>query len=108
MVDGKMWVRSAFWVGRARDEAVFEAAINDELVPALKVLPGVNDAQALWPRRCEDGAPGIACQILVHFSSQADVDRMLASPERHALRTRVVEIVKLFDGQFSHIDYEVA
>ncbi|WP_375404706.1 hypothetical protein, partial [uncultured Sphingomonas sp.] len=77
-----MWIRSAFWVGRPHAEDVFRTAILDELVPALRELPGVLDAQALWPRRLEDDPPAIYCQILVHFASEVDVDRMLASPER--------------------------
>lgn len=105
-----MWIRSAFWVGAPRDDAehTFREAVNHELVPALKTLPGVDDARALWPRRLEDSPPRIACQILVEFASLADVDRMLASPERIVLRNRVREIAGLFEGAISHIDYEVA
>lgn len=104
-----MWIRSAFWTGtpRSGSEIAFRDAVNDELVPALKTLPGVEDAKALWPRRLEDAPPAVACQILVEFASLADVDRMLASPERQALRTRVREVAQLFDGAISHIDYEV-
>ncbi|MBO9376420.1 hypothetical protein GG804_06540 [Sphingomonas histidinilytica] len=105
-----MWIRSAFWTGRPKSgaETAFASAINEELTPALKALPGVQDAKALWPRRLEDDPPGLHCQILVYFASLADVDRMLASPERLALRSRVREVADLFDGAISHIDYEVA
>lgn len=105
-----MWIRSAFWTGAPRADSVdaFREAINAELVPALKALPGVDEAKALWPRRLEDSPPPIACQIIVEFASLADVDRMLASPERRALRSRVREIAGLFEGAISHIDYEVA
>lgn len=105
-----MWIRSAFWIGspKAGAEAAFARAINEEMVPAFKALPGVRDAQALWPRRLEHEPPAMHCQFLVHYASLADMDRMLASPERLALRSRVVELVALFDGAISHIDYEVA
>ena len=104
-----MWIRSAFWTGmpKAGSADRFHDAIDGMLVPALRALPGVRDAHALWPRRHEDQPPPIACQILVHFDSREDVDLMLASPERRDLRTRVVEIAGLFDGAVSHIDYEV-
>ena len=104
-----MWIRSAYWMGtpRAGEEAAFAAAVNDELIPALRRLPAVMDASALWPRRLEDSPPDIACQILVYFADQAGVDTMLASPERHALRERVREIVQMFDGSISHIDFHV-
>ena len=89
-----MWIRSAFWTGAARpgQEGQFQAAVDQELVPALRRLPGVQDASSLWPRRREDQPPNIACQVIVEFASRADVDTMLASPERHALRARVKEI----------------
>ena len=57
--------------------------------------------------RREDGPPDIACQILVEFDSSENVERMLASTERRAMRKHVVEIAALFDGSISHIDYEV-
>lgn len=102
------WIRSAFWVGRPHDEAQFHTAIEDDLVPALRTLPGVTDANALWPRKLEDQPPAIYCQILVFFPSREAVDRMLASPERMQLRGRVGALKEMFDGTLSHIDYEVA
>jgi antibiotic biosynthesis monooxygenase (ABM) superfamily enzyme len=105
-----MWIRSAFWVGtvKAGREEEFRTAMNRELVPGLRNLPGVRAAKALWPQRLEHRPPKIACQILVEFDSEADVDRMLASPERTAMRARVLEIAELFDGALSHIDYQTA
>ena len=77
------------------------------LVPGLRGLPGVADARALWPRDREDDPPAIVCQVLVEFASRADLDRMLASAERAGMRTKVLEAKAMFEGQFSHIDYEV-
>ena len=104
-----MWIRSAFWVGQAKagQEERFEALMNTALVPGLRALPGVRNARALWPRKREDNPPEICCQIVVDFDSRADIDRMLASPERTAFRPQVLEVIALFDGKFSHIDYEV-
>ena len=69
--------------------------------------PGVRDMQALWPERLEDEPPRIACQMLVYFDIRADVDRMLASAERQALRPRALALKAMFDGAISHIDYRV-
>ena len=102
------WIRSAFWVGRPRDVEAFRAAIEEDLVPSLRTLPGVLAADALWPRRLEDDPPAIHCQILVSFPSRDAVDRMLASPERAAMRDRVRALAATFDGTISHIDYEIA
>ena len=104
-----MWIRSAFWVGAAKTgfEDAFREAINGELTPALRTLPGVRGAKALWPQRLEDSPPGIACQVLVEFDDRDGVDEMLASPGRQALRLRVREVAGMFDGAISHIDYAV-
>lgn len=103
-----MWIRSAFWVGRpkAGTEERFQALMDQSVVPGLKTLPGVRSALALWPKVREDNPPDICCQIVVQFDNRADIDRMLASPERTAFRPKVLEVIALFEGQFSHIDYE--
>lgn len=105
-----MWIRSAYWIGEARlgQEETFRAAINGELIPLLRTLPGVRAARAIWPRRVEANAPHIACQFLIEYNSVEDIDLMLASPERAAMRAEVPRIIALFDGQISHIDFEVA
>ena len=102
------WVRSAFWVGTPADPAAFRTAIDDSLIPRLGALPGVASAQALWPVRREDGPPAIHCQVIVRYASFADLERMLASPERAAMREDVRALAATFDGTISHIDYEVA
>ena len=104
-----MWVRSAFWVGRPKqgEDDAFVQGVNNIIVPGLKTLPGVLDAEAFWPRRLEDSPPDVCCQIIVRFESVSDIDRMLASPERAAMRERVLAVTQHFEGAFSHIDYEV-
>lgn len=104
-----MWVRSAFWVGRPESgaEEAFIKGIDTIIVPALRAIPGVQCAEALWPRRLEDRPPEIFCQILVRFASLSDIDAMMASPERLALRDKVIAVREIFNGSFSHIDYEV-
>ena len=104
-----MWIRSAFWIGtiKAGFETKFRAGIDDDMIPGLKVLPGVRDASALWPQRPEEGAPSLACQILVEFDGREDIDRMLASPERQELRARAAGLAAMFDGKLTHIDCQV-
>ncbi len=104
-----MWIRSAFWIGspKAGHEKAFQSYMDQVMVPGMRALPGVRDAKALWPHTREDNPPNIACQFMVEFDNRAEVDRMLASPERAAMRPKVLELIALFDGQFSHIEYEV-
>lgn len=101
------WVRSAYWTGRIRPgaEARFQQLMEAVLLPGLRALPGVAGVTALWPRRLEDSPPDIACQVLVLFNNRADLERMLASEERRALRPQVLEAVAMFDGHISHIDF---
>ena len=105
-----MWIRSAFWLGRPRvgEEARFAAAINEELIPAMRCFPGVADVKALWPSNREEPVPDIHCQVIVSFASAEDMATMLASPERAALRPRVVAAAEMFDGTLGHIDYAAA
>ena len=104
-----MWIRSAFWSGqpRAGQEQTFHDMVENELVPAMRRFPGVARVRALWPRKLEDSPPPVYCQVLVEYATREDLDKMLASDERKALRPRVLEAVGMFDGSVSHIDYEV-
>lgn len=103
-----MWVRCGFWMGqpKAGREAAFREGVTD-LVPRLAALPGVKGCRALWPERREDDPPAYACQTLVEFETLADLDGMLASPKRRAMREHVLVVLALFDGRISHIDSEV-
>lgn len=102
------WIRSAFWIGQPLDAAAFRDAITGNLVPRLRYLPGVAEVEALWPARAEDGSPAIHCQILVRYTCFDDLERMLASPERAAMREDVRALARTFDGTISHIDYQVS
>jgi hypothetical protein len=104
-----VWVRSAYWVGSPRrgEENEFRRLLDEEVVPAMRRLPGVADVKVLWPQRFEDDPPNLACQVVVEFASLADLERMLAAPERQLLRPRVLHLRSLFKGTLSHIDFEV-
>ena len=104
-----MWIRSAFWMGAPKtgSEERFESAVNKELLPLLKACPGVKDVLVLWPRDREGNPPGVACQIALFFDAKEHIARMLASPERAAMRQSVPGIAALFDGSVSHINFEV-
>ncbi|MCA0244539.1 MAG: hypothetical protein LCI02_27330 [Proteobacteria bacterium] len=101
-------IRTAFWVGTPRpgEGTAWRQAIL-ALLPAFRALPGVAAVKACWPLKLEDEPPAIACQFIVEFASRADLERMLASPERAALRARVQDAAARFDGRLSHIEYEV-
>jgi antibiotic biosynthesis monooxygenase (ABM) superfamily enzyme len=103
-----MLVRSAFWIGAPRvgQAAVLADAINTKLIPAMRRFPGVQAVHALWPQRLEDQPPNIYCQVVVRFDSIGDMQTMLQSDERAALRPQVKAAMELFEGHVSHIDYQ--
>ena len=105
-----MWIRAAYWIGQPKPgaEQRFRDVINLEMVPAFSRMAGVLDVKALWPVRLEGSPPGIACQFLVEFDSREDLDQMLSSPGRLEFRPRVMELIEMFDGAVSHIDFEVS
>lgn len=102
-------IRTAFWQGHPKpgQEQPWRSLIEQELLPAFRSIPGVHSAKACWPDKLEDNPPAIACQFIVEFASQADLERMLASPERAQLRPQVQQALALFDGHVSHIEYQV-
>ena len=102
-------IRSAYWIGKPKPgmEERFATLTNDTVIPAMRALPGVHDAWAMWPTSREDDPPAIACQIIVAFQNREDLARMLASPGRKEMRPTVVELKSIFDGHISHIEYDV-
>ena len=102
-----MLIRSAFWIGRPKAAAAdrFRVLLEDAVVPAMRSLPGVSDVQVLWPDEREDDPPDIACQVLVMFEGPHQLDQMMNSEERKALRPNVLALRELFDGKMSHINY---
>ena len=70
-------------------------------------MPGVLAFSVLWPEKVEDGAPPIACQFLVEYADRSDVEVMRASLERAAMGPRLKEIISMFDGTVSHIEFAV-
>ena len=104
-----VWVRSAYWLGSPRpgEAGEFRRLLDEELVPAMRRLPGVADVKTLWPQRFEDDPPDLACQVVVEFANWDDLERMLACAERQALRPHVLHLRSLFAGRLSHIDFEV-
>jgi antibiotic biosynthesis monooxygenase (ABM) superfamily enzyme len=104
------WIRTAFWHGAPRPgaESQWRAAIEQEMLPAFRTLPGVHNVKACWPAEREDNAPQIACQFIIEFACREDCQRMRTSPERAALGPLVERVVALFDGYASHIEYQVS
>ena len=105
-----MLIRSAYWTGQPLpgQEKRFHDMVAGELAPAMRRFPGVDGVKVLWPEERESGAPAIHCQVLVEFADAVAKAAMMASAERAALRPRVLEAAKLFDGCLAHIDFDVA
>lgn len=104
------YMRNAYWMGApvsGKDEQ-FRKAIDTEVAPAFRQLPGILAMRVLWPEKADDGAPPIACEFLLEFADRADVEVMRTSPERAAMGPRLQEIMKMFEGSIRHIEFAVA
>jgi antibiotic biosynthesis monooxygenase (ABM) superfamily enzyme len=103
-------IRSAFWCGNIKPgmEGAFQHTMDSVLIPLLRGIPGVKDANCLWPTSREDNPPVVVCQVLVEFASRDDLATMLASPERATMRAHVVGLKEMFDGSLSHIEFNVS
>ena len=105
-----MWARSGTYLGRPVPGAERELieGITNELVPAMRKLPGVIEARVLWPRSSEDfEISKMFCQMFIYFSEEADLTRMLDCPERERIRVIRDRLLKLFEGNVEHINFEV-
>ena len=104
-----MLIRSAYWTGRPADGQAdrFREIVSGELVPAMRRFPGVHAVKVLWPDQRDAGAPAIHCQVLVEFADADAKAAMMGCPERAALRPRVEAAAALFDGDLTHIDFDV-
>ena len=70
-------------------------------------LPGNRAAQALWPREREAGAP-TTCLVLEHvYDSAGALAAALASPQREVMRNCLAEVLPLFEGEVTHVNYDV-
>lgn len=103
-------IRSAFWCGTIKPgmESAFQHTMDSVLIPLIRGIPGVKDANCLWPTSREDNPPLVVCQVLVEFASRDDLATMLASPERASMHAHVVGLKDMFDGSLSHIEYDVS
>ena len=103
-----MLIRSAYWLGAAKPgaDASFREKMG-EVIAIMRGFPGVSEVRALWPITREDDPPEIFCQVVVAFEGQGGREQMMASDERKAARSHVLELVGMFDGRLSHIEFEV-
>ena len=86
-----MWIRAAYFEGAilAGRETAFVAFMTDTILPGIRRSPGVKRVSAWWPRKYEDRSDAIFCQLIAEFDVEEDIARMIASPERQAVREQL-------------------
>ncbi|QUT05573.1 hypothetical protein KFK14_21865 [Sphingobium phenoxybenzoativorans] len=82
-------------------------AIENEIVPAMRLFPGVASVRAMWPESFEADTPNLYCQVLVECKSKEDLETMMDSEARTNLRPSVLAAFDIFDGTVGHIDFSV-
>lgn len=101
-----MWIRSGLYLGAPKpgEEANFVTGLNDDLLPLMRTLPGVEGAVVLWPAPGEGN--GIFCQIILQFADHDAMARMLDAPERDLVRQKRDALLAHFGGIVAHVEYE--
>ena len=104
-----MYVRVGYFVGDVSDanRSRFERGLRDDIMPMVARLPGVIDARLMWGREYEDRAPRVHAAIMLSFASPEAVQVALASPGRTAMRGKLAELLPLFDGYITHVNFAV-
>lgn len=104
-----MWIRAAYFDGKLLDDckAEFIAAMENVIMPSIRSCPGLRKASVWWPRQYEDRSEDIFCQIIAEFDSEEGIAEMLGSPERRETREKLKQLLPMFEGVISHINFEV-
>jgi hypothetical protein len=102
-----MLVRAAIYKGQPIEGAAerFRDAINNELIPTLRALPGVSDAWVFWPRSDRNEDPLMYCHMFSFFDDEEKLNIMLGSPLRNDYTRKRNELLALFKGTVSHMEY---
>jgi hypothetical protein len=104
-----MIIRTAYWVGKLSDDNAdaFFAGIQ-RIKPGMCALPGVKDVVLKRPYELEPGPCAHFAELSLLFESRDDLQRMLASDERAAVRAEFAKLAPLFDGSLHHINFEAS
>lgn len=102
-----MIVRCGYLIGQVRPEAQpnFDDTLVNVLLPAIRLMPGVDRAEVHFAQEAEPGAPDIHATFVIHFADQQAMETALASPERNRMREKFAAILPGFDGTVAHINH---
>lgn len=100
-----MIVRTAYLEGRVLPENAqrFDAFISTEVVPILKRFPGVKSVRVMREQGIEDGGPSLYMTFESVYDSLEAMNHAFTFPVRQELKTKMGEILPLFEGRLFHI-----
>lgn len=104
-----MIVRTAYWVGSLPEDnadAFFDGV--QRLKPLLGALPGVKDVILKRPYEFEPGPCAHFAELSVLFETADDLQAMLGSDGRNAVRAEFAKLASLWEGTLHHINFEAS
>lgn len=85
----------------------FETFLIEEIVPLMKRFPGVLSVRVLSAMEVEDGGREISISFESIYPSKEAMDYAFTQPIRKELKTKLGEILPLFNGRMFHITQQV-
>jgi len=100
-----MIVRTAYLEGKVLPQNVrqFDAFIATEVVPIMKRFPGVRSVRVMREQGIEDGGPSLYMTFESVYDSVEAMNHAFTFPVRQELKSKMQEILPLFEGRLFHI-----
>ena len=105
-----MYSRAAYMLGTVEEakRAAFNRALETDVLPLIRSMPGVSDAHFHFTDEADENAPGIYALLTIYYASRADMDVALSSPIRGEMQQKFRALLPDFDGTLSHINSHVS
>ena len=102
-----MIVRCGYLMGCVRPNAQpnFDDTLVNDLLPAIRAMPGVEQAELHFAQEAEPGAPDLHATFVIYFANEKAMQTALSSPERNRMREKFMAILPSLDGTVAHINH---
>lgn len=104
-----MYSRSAYMLGTVAeaDRVSFNRALETDVLPIIRSMPGVTDAQFHFTEQRDPQAPEIYALLTIYYPSRTDMERALASPQRGEMQQKFKALLPAFQGTITHVNSTV-
>jgi hypothetical protein len=105
-----MIIRTAQFMGTVAsgDQTKFNETVDQKVLPILRQLPKILQAEVLRPITSDPGAPALYQVLQLRFPNVAAMEEALESPNRAKVHEIMSEVLPLFEGEIFHYVSHVA